>query len=82
MNSRLNTKCLRNFHFFVLFPFKIISLKSSKGNFQHKISLTSESRIELNWWLNNLDFHNRIITTEADQTIYTDDSNLDCGAHD
>ena len=22
MNSRLNTKCLRNFHFFVLFPFK------------------------------------------------------------
>ena len=21
MNSRLNTKCLRNFHFFVLFPF-------------------------------------------------------------
>ena len=23
MNSRLNTKCLRNFHFFVLFPFKV-----------------------------------------------------------
>ena len=22
MNSRLNTKCLRNFNFFVLFPFK------------------------------------------------------------
>ena len=26
MNSRLNTKCLRNFHFFVLFPFNFLML--------------------------------------------------------
>ena len=33
MNSRLNTKCLRNFHFFVLFPFeelKPLKVKNKK----------------------------------------------------
>ena len=61
---------------------KIISLKNSKGNFEHKSTLPSHSRTELNWWLSKLDFHKRIITTEADLTIYTDASNLGWGADD
>ena len=59
----------------------LISLKSSKGNFEHKIYLTSVSHIELNW-LNNLDFHKRIITPEVDLTIYADASNFGWGAAD
>ena len=40
MNSRLNTKCLRNFHFFVLFPFKDNYMKLNED--KSKLLLSSK----------------------------------------
>ena len=60
---------------------KINALKSQKGNFEAKMSLSHESLEELAWWIQNVKFQHRNIQHGSPNTVlFTDASKLGWGA--
>ncbi|CAB4033662.1 Hypothetical predicted protein, partial [Paramuricea clavata] len=60
---------------------KINALKSQKGNFEAKMSLSHESLEDLAWWIKNVKFQHRNIQHGSPNTVlFTDASLLGWGA--
>ena len=67
-------------HYRVLEKEKIKALKSNRGQFSAMMQITEPMRIELNWWIENLDTQVRIIQRPTAQlTIATDSSKTGWG---
>ena len=60
---------------------KIHALKMNKGNYKAKMTLSSESKVEVKWWLDNIDTaYNIILHPPVNFTIYSDASLQGWGA--
>ena len=55
---------------------KIIGLKRSKGNFDEKIQITDKMKIELKWWINNIQSQHRKIDYGNIQLVITTDASM------
>ena len=61
---------------------KIAALKRERGNFDRPLHLTADMKLDLSWWLDNMDRHHRLIfRSGTDIDIFTDASNLGWGGH-
>ena len=61
---------------------KIQALRLSKGNFDVCMCLTVEAKLDIAWWLDNIDRSQKhILISEFDFELYTDASELGWGAH-
>ena len=62
---------------------KIAALKLNNGNFERKMTLSKEAKIELKWWMDNIKNVSRsLIPIPIDCIIYTDASKSGWGATD
>ena len=62
---------------------KILALKLNKGNFDKHMTLNTQSKLELEWWIHNIPLsYKSLIPHPVEYTIYTDASLLGWGATD
>ena len=60
---------------------KISGLKNSKGNYESYVKVSHESKSELNWWIQNIQFSvKHFVPSAATQVIYSDVSDIGWGA--
>ena len=61
---------------------KVNALKQYNGDFDANISLSTQSRSDILWWIDNIDLaFKSIIPLPIDTVIYTDASKAGCGAN-
>ena len=61
---------------------KIAALKQAHGNFDRKLNITADMKLDLSWWLANVDRHHRhIFRSGTDIDLFTDASSLGWGGH-
>ena len=56
-------------------------MKNSKGNYESYVKVFHESKSELNWWIQNIQFSvKHFVPSAATQVIYSDVSDIGWGA--
>lgn len=61
---------------------KIAALKQAHGNFDRPLIITDDMKLDLAWWLENMDRHHRhIFRSGTDIDLFTDASKLGWGGH-
>lgn len=61
---------------------KIQALKFSRGNFDANMTVSDRGILDINWWLENIDFCQRsLLTKPTDFDLYTDASMVGWGAY-
>ncbi|XP_063859168.1 uncharacterized protein LOC135100135 [Scylla paramamosain] len=61
---------------------KIAALKQEYGNFDRPLNITADMKLDLSWWLDNVDRHHRhIFRPGTDIDLFTDASSLGWGGH-
>ena len=61
---------------------KSLALKSARGDFSHTMSLSEQAKLDLKWWLANLDTScTNISSKNPDLTLKTDASNFGYGGY-
>ena len=67
-------------HYRKLVGGKIAALKQEHINFDRTLSITADMKLDLSWWLDNVDRHHRLIfRSGTDFDLFTDASNLSLG---
>lgn len=73
---------LGKLHYRKLEAGKIATLKQVHGNFDRKLNITADMKLDLSWWLDNVDRHHRhIFRSGTDIDLFTDASTLGWGGH-
>ena len=70
---------LGKLHYRQLEKAKIAALQTSFGDFELWMPITDVMKADLQWWLDSV--ATRIFTSGTEIDLYTDASNLGCGAH-